>query len=307
MNDRDRRLLDIAATKDGLIVRADVTAAKLSSAQWVARVEAGIWLAAAPGVWHHCARPLTWEMRLRAGLRHLGKRAAIFGTSAAAWWELDDAATDDVEFVVPRAKRYQDLPLRVHTTTSWSAGDVLTHRGLRVTSVTRTILDLAATRAPPRLIEAAIDSGVRKRLTAVPVIVERAQDIAERGPRGTALVFELLLDAGGESRLERRFLALMRSNGLPRPRCQVVHRSDGKVVARVDFQFERAGIVVEVSGRVGHASDRHRRADARRRNQLWLEHRLRVIEFTTADVVEDPEYVVATITTALAGPDLVAS
>ncbi|MDP2291191.1 MAG: hypothetical protein Q8M22_08360 [Actinomycetota bacterium] len=82
-----------------------------------------------------------------------------------------------------------------------------------------------------------------------------------------ALLSELLLDAGGDSYLERRFLRLVRFAGFPRPHCQVVMKSHGQRVARVDFTFPGSMIVVEVSGRLGHVSDRDRQRDARRRNQ----------------------------------------
>ncbi len=80
----------------------------------------------------------------------------------------------------------------------------------------------------------------------------------------------------------------MRDAGLPRPRCQVVFRDGTRTVGRVDFVFVGTRVVVEVSGRVGHASDADRRHDARRRNELILLHGIRFVEFTTADVVEDP-------------------
>ena len=61
---------------------------------------------------------------------------------------------------------------------------------------------------------------------------------AHRGHvRGTALLRTLLLDAGGESYLERRFLALVRRERLPRPTCQVMHKSGNQTIARVDFLF----------------------------------------------------------------------
>ena len=100
--------------------------------------------------------------------------------------------------------------------------------------------------------------------------------------------------------LERRFLRLIREAGLPRPRCQVVFRDGTRTVARVDFLFAETRVVVEVSGRVGHASDADRRDDARRRNELTLRHGCPVVEFTTADVIEDPGYVIATVRQALA-------
>ena len=53
-------------------------------------------------------------------------------------------------------------------------------------------------------------------------------------------------------------------------------------------------VVLEVSGRLGHTSDRDRQRDARRRNALQ-EQGWKVIEFTTADLLDDPEYVLTTL------------
>ena len=70
---------------------------------------------------------------------------------------------------------------------------------------------------------------------------------------------------------------------------------------RVDFLFAAARVVVEVSGRVGHASDADRRKDARRRNQLQQAGFV-VLEFTTGLVMDEPQYVVETIRTSLRLP-----
>lgn len=104
----------------------------------------------------------------------------------------------------------------------------------------------------------------------------------------------LILDTGGDSYLERRFLGLVRHAGLPRPSCQVVHRADGKRIARVDFQFPGTNVIVEVSGRLGHVSDRDRQRDARRRNALQQSGHI-VLEFTTADVMDAQDYVIDTL------------
>ena len=121
-----------------------------------------------------------------------------------------------------------------------------------------------------------------------------------RGFPGSERLRGLLLDTGGDSFLERRFLALVRKAGLPRPTCQVVHRLDGTRIARVDFEFPGTGIIVEVSGRMGHVSDRDRQRDARRRNGLQ-QSGLVVLEFTTADVLDEQSYVLETLRAQL-GP-----
>ena len=78
------------------------------------------------------------------------------------------------------------------------------------------------------------------------------------------------------------------------PTCQVVYRRDGKTLARVDFDFGPKPVVVEVSGRRGHASDAERAKDARRRNELQALG-LVVLEFTADDVRLRPAYVVETL------------
>lgn len=165
--------------------------------------------------------------------------------------------------------------------------------GVRVHTVTRVIIELAATGESARRIEAAIDSGVRHRLTSVPTLRRRISEAGGRGRAGIPLLRELMLDSGGESALERRFLRVARNAGLPRPRVQVPSTRDTGHVMRLDFVFP-GGLVVEVSGRVGHASDTDRQKDARRRNAL-ARAGVPSLEFTTADVMDDPDYVVGTI------------
>jgi very-short-patch-repair endonuclease len=107
-----------------------------------------------------------------------------------------------------------------------------------------------------------------------------------------------MLDSGGESYLERRFLKLMRTAGIARPRCQVAFTSSSGKPMRVDFLFGQ--VIVEVSGRLGHTSGHDRQRTGRRRFELEQQG-FRFVEFTTADVIDDPDYVVRTLRVALAG------
>jgi hypothetical protein len=297
---RDDALMDIAERHHRLIVRSDVSAVGLSSDQWGRRLERGIWRTMAPGVWCHRATPDTWRLRARAGAVWLGADAALYGRSAAAWWGIDALPPQSVEFVVPRGRRSVDGPFVVHTTTEWCAADLLRHDGLRVTTAIRTVIDMAGSEPSASAIERVIDEAIRQRLLTLPRLIRRAGELGQGGRRGTAVLRSLLLDSGGESYLERRFLGLVRRAGLPRPACQVVDRSDGRLIARVDFLFRGTNVVVEVSGRLGHVSDRDRQRDARRRNELQLAGRI-VLEFTTADVLDQMDYVIDTLRSRLHG------
>jgi hypothetical protein len=170
--------------------------------------------------------------------------------------------------------------------------------GFRCLSATRTILDLARARVPRVRLEAAIDSAVRLGLTSPAVLVRRLGELRGRGRWGAPVLDGLLVDTGGHSMLERRFLELVREAGLPRPATQVIHRRDGRTFARVDFLFEPFDVVIEVSGRRGHSAPVERARDAQRRNELQDVGR-KVFEYTWADVTERPAYVRSTLTTRL--------
>ena len=143
-------------------------------------------------------------------------------------------------------------------------------------------------------LEAAIDSAVRSQASS-PLVLERRLS-AWRGPGrwGARKLDELLIDSGGHTLLERRFLQLMRKAGWPCPRTQVIHRRGGRTFARVDFIFEEQSVVVEVSGRKGHASDAERAQDAQRRNELQDVGR-KVYEYTYHQVTREPDYVIRTM------------
>ncbi|MDO8364583.1 MAG: DUF559 domain-containing protein [Actinomycetota bacterium] len=284
----DSKLIELITGNHMLATRSLVQQAGLSPHQWQRLLRDDVWLPLVPGHWRHAATPVTWEMRVHAGAGWLGKDAALYGATAARWWDLDDCHTESVDFLVPRARRHLPPWLNLHTTTEWS-GDVLQHKGIRTCSATRAIIDIARTASAHEL-ESIIDSAVRLRRTSVPTLTSRMAQLSGSGRAGIRLLRTLLLDSGGESFLERAFLRLIREAGLPRPQTQVVHHQrDGRAI-RVDFEFAGTNLVVEVSGRRGHTSDRDRQRDARRRNRLTADG-LRVVEFTTADVIDDPAYV----------------
>ncbi len=292
----DRLLIDAASGNTGLATRKMVRAAGLTDHQWRRLLRNDVWLPVVPGVWRHEATVLTWEMKVRAGAQWLGKRGALHGRSALAWWGIEGCETEEVGFLIARSARGTPPWLTLHTTSAWPRGKVFRHDGVRVCDATRAIIDAARTETATFL-EVAIDGAIRSRRTAVPRLAAQMKALSGRGRNGIVTLRELLLDSGGESYLERRFLRLMRERGLPRPEPQVVMRPHGQRVIRVDFRFPGTSVIVEVSGKHGHASDPDRTRDAARRNELQR-HSV-VLEFTTAHVIDDPDYVEATLRTHL--------
>jgi hypothetical protein len=290
--------LELASRQHGAVADRQLRDVGISARAQRRAFGQGLFARAAPGVVVVCGSSDTWHRRLQVGLLVLGSRAFVRHEAAAALLGLDGSSPGAAVFTVPRERRRRRVPgVEVHTTDSLGAHDVLTIQGFSCASATRTVVDLAASGASPARVGAAIDSAIRLRLSAVPVLTERLG--AVRCRRGVRLLDQLLLDSGGESRLERRFLGLVRAAGLPRPVTQHRVRSGRRHVARVDFLYPEARVVIEVSGRLGHSNPSDRVRDAQRRNELQDLGYL-VYEYTWGDLSCRPDYVIATLQRRLA-------
>lgn len=241
--------------------------------------------------------PHSWRMLLAAGLGDLGPASAVAGRSAAALHGLDGFAEGPIELWVPRAQRN-----RVHATPSRASSrpllsrDVVMLDGLRCVTAERLVLDSLLFRFTAREIHNAIDSAIRLRLVSERRLRQRILDeLPINSPNRKRLV-GALIDIGGESALERRFLALLRRAGLPRPQLQRTYRSGTRIVARVDAEFP-GGLIVELAGHATHSSRMERQRDAQRQTELTLRNK-RVITFTYDDVFGRPQWVLDTLRAA---------
>lgn len=299
---RDELLATVQATMSiqyGLITASQLGQLGVTGATRRAAVRRNLLFKAAPGVYASPASTASTARTRTLGLLSLGPEAVLSHEAAAAVHEFDRTPPDVVEFTVTRHHRGRRMPFTVHTTATLPPIDRVTVDGLACTSATRTVIDLARARVGPRRLEAAIDSAVRTGRSAPLVLQERLADLRGPGRWGARRLDDLLVDSGGHTMLERRFLQLCRNAGLPRPLTQVVHRHATRTYARVDFYFPDAGVVVEVSGQKGHSSPTERARDAQRRNELQSAGRV-VYEYTWEDITQRPERVVAELRRVLA-------
>jgi very-short-patch-repair endonuclease len=284
----------VAADQHGAVSVKQLRAAGITAKVQATAVGAGWLRLVEPTVLVFAGSPDTWYRRLWVGALALNGKGWVSHEAAAALHGFDRARADAVEFTVGRSSRKLTCSSTVHTTENVGRIDVVTVNGLRCSSATRTIIDLARARIPARRLEAAIDSAVRFGLSAPIVLERRLAELRGPGQWGARALDRLLIDSGGESALERRFLALMREAGLPRPRTQAVQRRDVQHVARVDFLFEPYRVVVEVTGRLGHSTPTERGTDAQRRNEL-IDLGFRVYEYTWSHVTQRAPWVIATM------------
>lgn len=147
--------------------------------------------------------------------------------------------------------------------------DVIRIDGVPVTSTPTTLLGLAAIESRDRL-EIAVDDVLVRGL----ISRERLQRAVQGDLRGVAgaaalrRVVEAYTYSPIESPLERRFLRLLVSAGLPEPEVQYPIRDGARLVARVDFAYPELMLAMEVDGFRWHGGRIRWDRDQLRRNKL---------------------------------------
>jgi very-short-patch-repair endonuclease len=183
--------------------------------------------------------------------------------------------------------------LRIHTTIGLPDDEVTTLDGLPITTPARTLLDLAA--AGARTLDTILDRAEQQRL----IDFAELHTLLERYPRrpGTRSLKAQLARYRGpvdvRSELERLVHQLCDAHDLPRPQVNCV--IEGRVR---DFFWPRHRLVVEADSYSWHRSPSALNADRERD----VEHTLaayRVLRFTWEQVTQRPDYVVASILSAL--------
>ncbi len=243
-------------------------------------------------VGHAALRP---DAHRLAAVLAAGPGAVLSHTSAAAAWGLLTDHRPRIDVTIPRA-RGRALPgLSVHRNRLHPA-DRAVIGGVPVTSVARTLLDVAATR-PPRILERALERAEELRrfdLAEVDACLER-----HRGRRGAGRLRAAIADARPadprtlRSWLERAVLALIDEHGLPRPAVNLdLHGWE------VDLHWPRQRVAVELDGWGAHRTRARFERDHAR--DLDLEaNGWRVVRISARQVRGDPGTVAAALRAVL--------
>lgn len=268
----------------------------------VRAVRRGVWSPVAlPAVGEHLLTDgvldLGWLAAMRAVLLELGPRAVLGGRCAALAWGWDLLVEPEkVEVVVRPGGRTRrgDVAL---TQLTWQSVVPRRPRELDpvlVLSAADTVLHCAVT-LPVREAVAIADSAMRARSVTLGQLQKAVA--AHHGKRGYRRMRRVLAwsDPRCGSVLESAFRVLVLEAGLARPESQVRIGA-----ARVDFCWRALRVVVEVDGRRFHDPEDTRNSD-RRRDHALVSSSWRVLRFTWAEVVHDPDYVERVLRATLAG------
>jgi hypothetical protein len=240
---------------------------------------------------------LSPEARWLAAVLALGDGALLSHVSAAALWGLRPSASARIHVTVPTSAGHPHRgDIVVHRSRTIGAADGRKRDAIPVTSVARTLFDIAGMLAPGPL-ERAVEQSLLRRLFDLHAV--NAVIAANKTRPGAATLANIVATIHHEPPLTRSNLeGLMRDlcdeHALPRPEVNAMVEGE-----EVDFFWRARRLIVETDGHESHgtraAFERDRAKDAR---LTMLGYR--VVRFTYKQLVYDPETVVRTLRALLA-------
>jgi hypothetical protein len=205
---------------------------------------------------------LTPKGRLWAALLACGPGAVISHRDAAALWNVRRSSRVPVDVTVPGRRRHPRTGIDVHSVRGLDPRDVARLDGIPVTTLARTLLDLAEV-VPQHQLERAVEQAERLQLLDLRAI-EGLRN-RSRGRRGlkalTAAFTDAVIEPMTRSELEIALLQICTDHGIPLP---VVNAQVAGY--EVDMLWPRERVVVELDSRAYHlnrpAFERDRQKDA---------------------------------------------
>jgi very-short-patch-repair endonuclease len=284
-----RQLARLGGQAHGVVTREELLRAGLTAAQIRYRLRTGGLIREYPGVYRVGHRAPSLEARYTVAVRACGEGALLCGRAAGYLFGALKGLAPSPEVVAPTQRHVKGVKTRRSRV---DPRDATTFRRISVTTLPCTLVDLAAVLDPDALARAYHEAEVRHETTAAQV--EAVLERRPKSPGAANLRAVLRGDAPITlSRLEKRFLALLRKAGLPLP---VTNRRTGR--HWVDCRWPEHRLTVELDSYRYHHSrhaweqDRRREREARARGDEFR-------RYTWGDVFESPEQTLAELRTLL--------
>jgi len=243
-----------------------------------------------PGVYALGHTALRREGRWLAAVLATGAGAALSHRSAAALWDLRATTRTEIDVTTRRRGVRPPPGIDIHETTRLPATEVTQCAGLPVTTVSRTLADLAAVlgrRDLERTLERAEALRLLDSRSVLSCVRYRAGALAVRD------IFAAWEPTATRSELEVALLRVVANAGLPRPE---VNTRVGEF--EVDLLWRDARLVAEADS-IGFHLTRAAMERDRRRDAVLARDGYRVLRFTDRQVRRRPNEVSAAIRAAL--------
>ena len=265
----------------------DRTISRLAANGQLYRVHTGVY-----AVGHTAPAALADET---AALLACGPHAVLSHQTAAQLWKLLPEGDARIHVTIRGRHGPRPTGVTVHRTRRLDRSEVRTVEGLPITSVLRTLLDLAA-KVDLRTLERAVEQALHEKLSSERQLRQAAA--AANGNRGASKL-RALLDRQREpgllrSKAERRMRELIRLAQLPEPRTNVPMHG-----VEADFYWPDLGVVIEVQSQKFHLTRAALERDTRKAAKLTAAG-LTVSYVTWTQMEHEPFAVVARTAQVLA-------
>lgn len=227
---------------------------------------------------------------LWAAVLACGEGAVVSHRSAADLWAIRPSSRVTVDVTVPGRSRNKRPGIDVHRVRHLDPRDITTIEGIPVTTLARTLLDLAEV-VPQNDLERAIERAENQRLfdlTAVNAVIARSPGRRGRKPLLAALT-DSVIEPMSRSDLERAFVKLCRRAGIPRPIVNALIEG-----YEVDMSWPDSRLIVEIDSWKYHRT-RRKFEDDRRRDAKLHRARYRTLRVTDRWLATDPDGVAETV------------
>ena len=274
----------IAAGQHGVVTMRQLLVAGMSRTGVRRRVEKGLLHRQHRGVFRVGHRAPSTEADYLAAVLACGERAILSGWAAAFIYGLFKRAAPRPEVTTPMDRRVPGV--LTHRIRHLHVDEATTYRGIPITTVPRTVVDLAATLSLDALARACHEAQVRHRITGpmVDAVLARRPNVTGAGKLREIFHGEVRITL---SKLERDFLSVLQAAGLPLP--QTNRLAGGRYV---DCRWPEHQVTVELdSYRYHHTrhawnQDRRRAREARARGDEFR-------RYTYGDLTEDRSLMLA--------------
>ena len=286
-------LVAIAAAQCGVFSRAQALCVGYSEKRIRHLLTVGTWLRCHPGIYCVAGAPTSFDMNAWIAVLAAGTDAVLSHRTAGYLQSLAGSPPSVVfDISVPKSRAPQRVPrARIHRTTLGTDDVGVCHR-LPVTSLVRTVVDLARS-LPLETGSRVIADALRTRRVSAAAVDRTLGALA--GSTGIAQARRAFASADPklESVLERELYALLRRAGL-NPVAQYVVMAGGRFVARVDFALPGIRLAIQSDGYTTHAQhagfERDREVAADLQLAGW-----NLLSFTATQIRQNPEWVVSTV------------
>jgi predicted transcriptional regulator of viral defense system len=253
----DVKIAALAARQHGLVRVAQLLGLGLSHAAISKRVARGVLHRVGRGVYSVGHVALSRQGHMLAAVFGAGEGAALGHLAAAEHWEVRKYRASLIDVVVPRWRPAAN-GVQYHRARALNPRDVTMYRGIPVTTIARTLVDLADVLGPYELANVIHEAEFRGRFSerATRDAMQRANGRRNLKALNKALELRAAGSAGLKSRSEAAFLSMIKD--LPEPLVNVKLAGE-----EADFHWPERKLVVEIDG-PGHNRPRTKVEDARK-------------------------------------------